>query len=179
MAETGRCDAILCLPGTHSKWARVEGGTLTGFTTSMTGEVFDVMLAQSVLGLTAERNAPFSADAFDAGLVQAGRTGGLLHHLFTTRARGLYGDLTPPDVESYLSGLLIGTEITAMRDLYPDAGSGCVLLVSASRLRIPYERAFHHAGLSCRWLSASETSVRGVYSVAARHRASQTSETLS
>src|SRR5262249_38601863 len=29
---------LACLPGTHSKWVRVEDGRITGFTTHMTGE---------------------------------------------------------------------------------------------------------------------------------------------
>lgn len=177
LAETGRTDAILCLPGTHSKWARVEGGTLTGFTTSMTGEVYEVMLDHSVLGLPAERAAPFATEAFDAGLAQAEQTGGLLHHLFTARARRLYGDLEAADVESYLSGLLVGAELAAMRTLYPDAEGGRVLLVCAPRLRLPYERAFRQAGLSCHWLSARDASLRGIGAVAARHRPILATET--
>lgn len=170
LADAGLTDAILCLPGTHSKWARVEGHAITGFTTSMTGEVYDVMLEHSVLGLPAERGAPFAADAFASGLEQSSAPGGLLHHLFTTRARGLYGGLAPEAVESYLSGLLIGAEIAAMRPLYPEAAKGCVLLVCAPRLHMPYESAFHRAGLSCRWITARAASLRGIGAVAAHHR---------
>ena len=35
-----RDGGLACLPGTHSKWVRVEGGRITGFTTHMTGEMF-------------------------------------------------------------------------------------------------------------------------------------------
>src|SRR5690606_31171093 len=31
-------DGIVCLPGTHSKWAMVENGKITRFRTAMTGE---------------------------------------------------------------------------------------------------------------------------------------------
>jgi len=177
MAETGRRDALLCLPGTHSKWARVEGAALTAFTTSMTGEVFEVMLDQSILGLTASRGAAFDAAAFDAGLDQAAREGGLLHHMFTARSRGLYGGLAPEAVESYLSGLLIGAETRAMLDLYPETRQGQVLLVCASRLRLPYERAFLRAGLSARWIPGRDATLRGARSIAARHRALSSPET--
>ena len=37
LALTGRQDATVVLPGTHSKWARVEGGKVVSFTTFMTG----------------------------------------------------------------------------------------------------------------------------------------------
>ncbi len=172
LAETGRADALLCLPGTHSKWARVENGTLIAFTTSMTGEVFEVMTTHSVLGLTATTGADFDAAAFDAGLAQADRPGGLLHHLFTARSRGLYGGLAPDGVESYLSGLLIGSEVRAMRALYPEADRGQILLVCTPRLRLPYERAFREAALSARWVAGRDATIRGVRTIAARHRPS-------
>src|SRR5579863_1189429 len=31
---------LACLPGTHSKWVRVENSRITGFTTHLTGEAF-------------------------------------------------------------------------------------------------------------------------------------------
>ena len=41
---------LICLPGTHSKWATVEDDRITGFATHMTGEVFDVLRRHSILG---------------------------------------------------------------------------------------------------------------------------------
>src|SRR3546814_4789014 len=40
---------LVCLPGTHSKWVRVEDGALQGFATYMTGEVFDLLQGHSIL----------------------------------------------------------------------------------------------------------------------------------
>lgn len=163
LALTAKRDGLLCLPGTHSKWAWVEDGVLRRFASSMTGEVFEVMLGHSILGLTARRGGAFDAAAFDAGLDQAATAGGLLHHLFTARTRGLYGGLAPEAVESYLSGVLIGTEIWAMRGLFPRAR---VLLVCAEHLRGPYERALDRAGLTCLFLGGREATIRGVLEVA-------------
>ena len=36
-------DAVVCMPGTHSKWVRANGGTVERFATFMTGELFDVV----------------------------------------------------------------------------------------------------------------------------------------
>ena len=41
--------AIFCLPGTHSKWISVEKGRIERLTTFMTGELFHLMKAQSIL----------------------------------------------------------------------------------------------------------------------------------
>ncbi len=174
MALAGRRDGVVCLPGTHSKWARVEAGCLTDFATSMTGEVYAVLIEHSVLGLTADKDAPFAPAAFDAGLDQARRPGGLLHHLFTTRARALYGGLAAVEAASYLSGVLIGSEVAAMSETHLDAE---VLLVCASHLRAPYERALRGQGRVCLWIPARDATIRGVRDVAARHQAIQGSET--
>src|SRR5258705_6442214 len=36
-------DAVVCMPGTHSKWVRTSGGSVEGFATFMTGELFGVV----------------------------------------------------------------------------------------------------------------------------------------
>jgi 2-dehydro-3-deoxygalactonokinase len=42
-------DAVVCMPGTHSKWVRTRGGTVERFATFMTGELFDVVSRQTIL----------------------------------------------------------------------------------------------------------------------------------
>jgi 2-dehydro-3-deoxygalactonokinase len=42
---------LACLPGTHSKWVRVEDGRITGFTTHMTGEAFGALRGQAILAV--------------------------------------------------------------------------------------------------------------------------------
>ncbi len=54
-ALTDADDALLAvLPGTHSKWAQVEGGRVVAFQTHMTGELYAVLLANSILGRLAK-----------------------------------------------------------------------------------------------------------------------------
>ena len=170
--------AVLCLPGTHSKWAEVQGGVLTRFSTSMTGEVHEVMLAHSVLGLAADRDAPFAEVAFAAGLAQADRLRRSSHHLFSARARGIHGDLRAEDVASYLSGLLIGSEIAAMAPLYA-GGAGEILLVSNDRLAVPYAAALSRAGLAFRHVAVREATLAGVTAIARLHAPALFSETVS
>ena len=54
----GLGDGVYVLPGTHSKWARIEGGRILGFETFMTGEVFAVLKTHSVLGRMMAAPAP-------------------------------------------------------------------------------------------------------------------------
>lgn len=108
-ALNGRA-ATVCLPGTHSKWADIEGGSIRGFATYMTGEMYDLILNRSMIGRVAAEGPPDDR-AFAAGVARARDGDGLLHQLFGARAAVLAGDLAGVALPSYLSGLLIGHEV--------------------------------------------------------------------
>jgi 2-dehydro-3-deoxygalactonokinase len=101
---------IACLPGTHSKWARVENGRIVGFTTHMTGEAYGALRGHTILGRTM-RDGPANGAPFEAGVRRSADPGGLLHHIFGVRAQTLVGALAETDAGAYLSGILIGHEI--------------------------------------------------------------------
>ncbi|MDB5430045.1 MAG: 2-dehydro-3-deoxygalactonokinase [Caulobacter sp.] len=105
-------DGTIVTPGTHSKWARTEGGRITAFTTYMTGELFEVLKRHSMLGALIE-DGPRDAAAFDLGVARAKAGEALQSLLFSVRSEGLTGALPAPALASYLSGLLIGAEIAA------------------------------------------------------------------
>ena len=106
---------VACLPGTHSKWARVEDGRIVGFATHMTGETFGALRGHTILGRMM-REGPSDGAPFDAGVRRAGDPGGLLHHIFGARAEVLAGKLAETDAAAYLSGILIGHEVRAALD---------------------------------------------------------------
>ena len=64
---------LACLPGTHSKWVRVEGGRIIGFTTHMTGEAFGALRGHTILGRMM-REGPADGAPFDAGVRRVGRS---------------------------------------------------------------------------------------------------------
>ena len=147
--KLGDAAATLCLPGTHSKWARLEGGRITGFATRMTGETRAVLLNHSILGrLSAPAREP-SDEAFRRGVRRSRERGGLLHHLFGTRALGLMGELAPEETDDYLSGLLIGHEVRAAVEDGPPPGGAVHLAGSATLCRL-YALAFAEYGVQHR-----------------------------
>jgi 2-dehydro-3-deoxygalactonokinase len=108
-------DARVVCPGTHSKWVTVRNGDIDAFTTYMTGELFAVLSAHSILGRFA-RDTGMSdnsgTDAFRLGVRTARnskRDSAAL--LFSVRARVLLGELQPEQSLNYLSGVLIGSEL--------------------------------------------------------------------
>jgi 2-dehydro-3-deoxygalactonokinase len=78
----------------------------------MTGEAFAVFKAHSILGRMM-KDGVTDRNAFADGVRRSADTGGMLHHLFGVRSRGLFGELADTASASYLSGLLIGHEIHA------------------------------------------------------------------
>lgn len=137
-------DGIACLPGTHSKWARVVGGRITGFTTHMTGEAFAALRGHTILGRLMRDGAAHGPVAFAAGLARAAETGGLLHHLFGVRTRTLTGGLAETDAASYLSGLLIGHEVRAALAEVPPGT--VVQVIGAPELTALYAEAIAACG---------------------------------
>ncbi|MCA3564798.1 MAG: 2-dehydro-3-deoxygalactonokinase [Methylocystis sp.] len=106
----------LILPGTHSKWVRVERGAIAAFRTFLTGELFALLKAHSIVGrLIPNEPLAFDAEAFLAGVRQAASddSSGLLHDVFTARSGALLGDFGPEAVADRLSGLVIGHELRA------------------------------------------------------------------
>lgn len=158
--ETG----LVCLPGSHSKWARVAGGEIVGFTTFLTGEAFAALRDHTILARSI-RAAPLDLDAFDAGVARSADTGGVLHHLFGVRALGLTGRLTDATAGSYLSGLLIGHEVREALG----AGEVDVHVVGAAELRELYTRAVSRCGGRAQpW--SDEAAAAGLSRIAERAR---------
>ena len=133
---------IACLPGTHSKWARVEDGRIVRFTTHMTGETYATLRGHTILGRMM-RDGPPDGAAFDAGVRRSAEPGGLLHHVFGVRAETLAGRLSDGDAGAYLSGILIGHEVRAALASTPSA---VVHLFGAPDLTALYARAITACG---------------------------------
>jgi len=137
---------LAVLPGTHSKWAWVENGTVRGFASFMTGEVYAALTGHTILGRMMRADAPHDGAAFARG-VAYGREApeALLSRMFSARTLGLFGQLGQAALPSYLSGLLIGSEIGAAMRMTPHAGT--VTILGNPNLTQRYTEAFALAGI--------------------------------
>lgn len=111
--------ALVALPGTHCKWARIEAGRIVDFSTYMTGEIFAVLRRHSILGRLMTETPPEPAlglAAFDMGVAdaRASRPGDFGRQIFAARTLALTGRLPAEAVADYLSGLLIGQEVVSV-----------------------------------------------------------------
>lgn len=151
---------VLCLPGTHSKWAVLEDGQVAGFRTAMTGEVFGLMRTRSMLAPLIPDDAGDDPAAFDAGVARAREAGGLLHDLFGLRAGVLLGRVAPAALPSMLSGLLIGHEIAELA-----AEASDVHLIGSAALNERYTRALAQFAIAAT-PHGEETAARGLFAIA-------------
>lgn len=104
-------DALICHPGTHTKWIAMKAGRIEAFRTMMTGEMFALLAAHSILA-DAMRGQATGGAQFAAGVREALGGEPLLSALFRIRARRLLGD-GAEDAASRASGILIGSEVAS------------------------------------------------------------------
>ena len=159
---------LIVLPGSHSKWARVEGERVVAFKTFVTGELFAALRDHTVLGAfarAAPAKAPGKAFALgvERGAAAAGNgKSGLLGLMFGARTLPLMGKLDPDDSGEYLSGLLIGAEIGEGRRLYPGEEPH---LAGAEALVRRYIAAFEALGVPAR-AAPPRAAARGLFRIA-------------
>lgn len=169
--DTAPAGSLVVLPGTHSKWVRIDAGdTIGAFRTWMTGELYSVLCAHSILGRLMT-TAVASADAFELGVRRGLEAPQLIGHLiFSTRTAGLMQRIAPEALADYLSGVLIGSEIGAASQAFGlsgpshrapsgQGGTPAIRLIGEPELCARYARALSLArlesilcspGLACR-----------------------------
>lgn len=144
----GNGDGVFCMPGTHSKWAFVIDGRVESFQTSMTGEVFALLVRHSTLtpfvsldvGCLAHEKA--FGDAVREALDKPHQ---ILRSLFSVRSEPLlFGALQAGERTARLSGLLIGLEIAGLRGRSFDH----VMLISSGEISDVYCAALKVAGMT-------------------------------
>ncbi len=156
-------DGVLCLPGTHTKWAQISAGELVGFQTFMTGEMFALLSQQSVLRHGMAGNG-WDEAGFDQGVADGlARPDRIAARLFSLRAEGLIAGLGPDAARARLSGLLIGTELAAAKPYWLGQS---VALVGSPRLSAAYARALASQGLDARILPADDCTIAGLTTLA-------------
>lgn len=142
----GRRDGWFVLPGTHSKWVRLEDGAIRHISTFMTGEWFATLGKQGTLAPLMEQGDDDDG-AFAAGVDAARRRTVLTHALFSVRARAVTGAMPAAQVRSFVSGLLIGAELVAALDIIGD-GRADVVSIAAPRLHGWYAAACARLGIT-------------------------------
>jgi 2-dehydro-3-deoxygalactonokinase len=172
LAGEAGTDLLIGLPGSHSKWVEVADGCIAHFDTFMTGEIFAVLSEHSILGRTQQRGAAFDGEAFDRGVQVALSVDGEIGPLstvFSARSLGLTGELSAAAQADYLSGLLIGHELSALAAVQRRRRNSVhlpsIILIGNAQLCARYSRALDATGFT-RVILAEQATERGLWQLA-------------
>lgn len=154
---------LFCLPGTHSKWARMEKGKLLDFSTFMTGELFTLLMKHSILGKPVRYVQPDAA-AFEQGMLWSERQEHVLSQLFQVRTQMLANKLSFNGIHSFLSGLLIGQEVRAM--LPQCARSEAIVIIANQRIAQLYAQVLQHYHHKAIVMDVNAVTARGLFKIA-------------
>ena len=157
--------SLICIPGTHTKWIKIENGKIDSFLTSVVGEMYQIISANGVLAKPHFGKTVQSSNAFMLALDNISkRPSNLMNLLFTTRANAVRGEFSPEDSTDYLSGLLIGADIQAATDCFGrEPFSEGIPLIGSNYLVDRYSQALSYWEYSAEKLSSGEIGRRGLY----------------
>ncbi len=158
---------LVCMPGTHSKWVRLAAGRVEGFSTFMTGELFDVISRHSILAHTLADAGGFDGDNADfrAAVAAAIDNPALATNLvFSIRAGQLLQGQDATASRARLSGTMIGLELAGALSF---GSVDRAILVVSGGLGGLYRAAFDVAGLRTETVDA-DAAVREGLAHAAR-----------
>jgi len=130
---------VFIFPGTHSKHIFCKGDTVVDFKTFMTGEIFETLSSYTILQGSIKREIlnPQLLSVFEEG-VRCSVTGdSLLNSIFRVRTNRLFNRNTPEENYYFLSGLLIGEELSSLKSIQEPH----IVLCSSGNLTSLYESA--------------------------------------
>jgi 2-dehydro-3-deoxygalactonokinase len=159
------------LPGTHSKWASLDNGTLSHFATAMTGELFHALGSHTVLAqsISSSVGGAMSPEGVSSGLadgLEAPQR--LTSMIFKVRAASLLSARDAEWCRGYLSGLLIGAEVGGNADWL--AGQDVVPLLGSPRLVPIYLEALRLLGKEGQAVDAAQATIEGLKASYSRER---------
>ena len=152
-------DGIICLPGTHVKWVKVNNGIIEKFTTFMTGELFGVISHNTLISHNISSEG-WCHESFEKGLIDGYSYPGLFaSNLFALRAKSILNGLDSNSVRAMLSGILIGVELKGAKDYWV---LNNVVLIGSDLLTKNYQTAINLLGQKAKIFSVESATLAGL-----------------
>ncbi|RFB04586.1 2-dehydro-3-deoxygalactonokinase [Parvularcula marina] len=160
---------LVVIPGTHTKWVRVEGGIVTGFLTSVAGELFAGFRQSGVIIPIDVELGVEPGSSFLEAVVTAQNNGSLVHDIFSVRARQVLDAEDVTSAAERLSGLIIGADISgALQAMRDGSDVDSVTLIGAPHLQRRYEVALEAFDIKAQTLDAELAATAGLWAIAQR-----------
>lgn len=169
LAQGAPQTGLYCLPGTHSKWAKVSNGKIDRFSTFLTGELFSLLCEKSILHALIKADPGKTAAEIDAAFLRGVKLAfngeGLSHQLFAIRASVLTAETRGWATREMLSGLLIGAELAALYH-HLCATPQDIIILASGEIGKRYKKALNSLGLLPAIMDAQQACRMGLYSIA-------------
>jgi 2-dehydro-3-deoxygalactonokinase len=156
--------ALVCHPGTHNKWALLRHGKIHSFRTVMTGELFSLLKAHSILADLLQGEVEAN-EAFKQAAKHALYEEALTADLFAVRAGVLLGQAKKEDAATWTSGLLIGSDVRIGLSV-PDGAQ--IHVMGRPELTRLYAAAVGEAGREAIELDGEQCFLAGIHEIAKR-----------
>lgn len=162
LAQNPKFDGVICLPGTHTKWAHISAEEVVSFQTFMTGELFSLLSKYSVLRHSIAEQG-LEQDAFRTAIDDAlSRPATIAARLFELRASDILQGQEPAILRSKLSGYLIGLELSGARPYW--LGQDIILIGEPDLCQL-YATALKAQGASVAIQDATSMTLAGLTAV--------------
>ncbi|MEO8018443.1 MAG: 2-dehydro-3-deoxygalactonokinase [Pseudomonadota bacterium] len=156
---------LVCMPGTHTKWVSLHKGAVQEFLTAPTGELFAMLCEHSVLVRDQATPIVHQPADFERGLAESVRHPevNLLHRLFQSRSLRIDKQLTAEGAASWMSGLLIGSDVAGALSLFPDlTRASPVYAIGTPQLTESYARALARHGRKTVCIEGDQAALAGL-----------------
>ena len=157
---------VLCMPGTHTKWVSLKDGAIEHFLTAISGEMYDILFHHSVLVNSKDSVDGIGGPAFKRALEKTKMypDGELIHLLFEVRSGQLNSELKQRDAADYLSGLIIGQDVSGARRFFRNdlAESKGVVVISTPHLGALYVEALKTREIATHQIDGAAASLAGL-----------------
>jgi len=163
--ELAKGKNLICMPGTHNKWVSMNGSVVQEFLTAPTGELFAMLCDHSVLVRDPTTPVEHHAREFERGLVESGKhpEASLLHRLFQSRSLRLDKQLSAEGAASWMSGLLIGTDVRGALTLFSQHDAKApVYVIGAPKLTESYALALARHGRKAIEIDGAKAALAGL-----------------
>jgi 2-dehydro-3-deoxygalactonokinase len=157
-------NALACHPGTHNKWVSLHDARIHSFRTVMTGELFSLLKEHSILSDLLQGKVD-DDDAFRRAAKHAVFHESLPAELFSVRAGVLLGQMKKEEAASFVSGLLIGTDVRI--GLSVPTGAQVVAMGRPDLTRL-YAAALNQANRATVELDGEQCFLAGIQEIAKR-----------
>jgi 2-dehydro-3-deoxygalactonokinase len=156
---------LVCMPGTHTKWVSLHEGVVQEFLTAPTGELFGMLCEHSVLVRDKATPVTHQSADFERGVAESVRHPevNLLHRLFQSRSLRIDKQLTVEGAASWMSGLLIGSDVGGALAIFQELPrSSSVFVIGAPQLAESYSRALARHGRKTICIEGEKAALAGL-----------------